>query len=98
MFDDEAEEDRAFDASIIKEIDMAYRDYVIQGARSSPAKVRPVAHGAPVPAPGGDPVPRKAKLRPHDVEHRRFTVGCPGCDPIQLRSPNHENHTEACRK
>ena len=34
------EEDKAFDASVAKEIDMRYSDYVIQGARSSPAEVR----------------------------------------------------------
>ena len=49
------EEDKAFDASIIKEIDMRYSDYAIQGARLSPAEVRQAAPGAPVPAQGEIP-------------------------------------------
>ena len=61
------EEDKAFDASIIKEIDMRYSDYVTQGARPSPAEVRPAAPGEPVPAPGGHPVTSRAELKPQDV-------------------------------
>ena len=41
------EEDKAFDAAVIKELDMHYRDYVIQGARSSPVQVRLPATGSP---------------------------------------------------
>ena len=89
--------DTAFDASIIKEIDMMYRDYVIQGARSSSAEIRLVAPGTPIPAPGGDPEPRRAKLEPQEFERRGFTIDCLGCEQIQLGSPNRKNHTEACR-
>jgi hypothetical protein len=60
------EEDKAFDVSVVKEIDMRFSDYVIQGARSSPKEVRFAEPGQPVPAPGGDPVPRRAKLKPQD--------------------------------
>ena len=49
------EEDKASDASAIKEIDMMYSDYMIQGARSSPAEVRPAAPREPVPAQGEIP-------------------------------------------
>ena len=58
------EEDRAFDASLVKDITIKYSDYVMQGAKSSPAEIRPAEVGQPVPAPGGDPVPRRAKLNP----------------------------------
>ena len=61
------QDDKAFDPSIIKQIDMRFSDYIIQGARTSPVEVRPAEPGHPVPAPGGDPVPRRAKLKPHDV-------------------------------
>ena len=42
-------------------------------------------------------MPRRAKLKLQDVEHHGFTVGCPGCEQIQLGSPNRKKHTEACR-
>ena len=92
------QEEKAFDPSIIKEIDMRYSDYVIQGARSSPTEVRPATPSATIPAPGGDPVPRRAKLNPSDFERHGFTVGCPGCEQIRLGSPTRKNHTEAYRK
>ena len=52
---------------------------VIQGARSSPAEVRPAAPGAPVPAPGGDPVSKTAIrkvgcLRIFDLTIWRFRI------------------------
>ena len=57
------QEDKSFDPSIIKEIDMRFSDYVMQGARSSPVEVRPATPSTPFPAPGEDPVPRRAKLK-----------------------------------
>ena len=90
------QDDRAFDSSMIKQIDMRFSDYVIQGA--TPIQVRPVEPGHPVPAPGGDPVPRRAKLKPQDFDRHGFTVGCPGCEQIQLNSPDRKNHTEQCRR
>ena len=47
------EEDRAFDTAVIKELDMHYQDYVIQGARSSPVEVRLPTTGSPIADPGG---------------------------------------------
>ena len=35
------QEDKAFDTSVIKGINMRYKDYIIEGARSSPVEVRP---------------------------------------------------------
>ena len=92
------QDDKAFDPSIIKQIDMRFSDYVIQGAGSTPTQVRPAEPGHPVPAPGGDPVPRRAKLKPQDFERHGFTVGCPGCEQIQLKSSDRKSHTEQCRK
>ena len=43
-------------------------------------------------------MPRRAKLKPQDFERHRFTIGCPGCEQIQLDSPNRKNHTEECRR
>ena len=76
------QKDKAFDLSIIKEIDMSFSDYVSQGARSSPVDVRPATPSTPIPAPGGDPVPRRAKMEPQDFERHGFTAGCPGCEQI----------------
>ena len=58
-------EEKAFDTALIKELDMHYRDYVIQRARSSPVEVRVSSSGTPIADPEGvQPVPRRAKLNP----------------------------------
>ena len=44
------------------------------------------------------PVLRRAKLNPGDFTRHGYTVGCPGCEQLQLASPVRKNHTEACRK
>ena len=92
------QEDKEFGASIIKEIDMRYRDYVIQGDISSPVGVGPATPSTPISAPGGDPVPRGAKLNSSDFERHGFTTGCLNCEQIQVGSPTRKNHTESCRK
>ena len=43
-------------------------------------------------------MPRRAKLKPLDFERHGFTIGCLGCEQIQLKSPNRKNHTEECRR
>ena len=93
------EEDKAFDTAVIKEIDMHYRDYVIQGDRSSPGVARAPTTGTPIADRAGvQPVPRRAKRNPEDFERRGYTIGCPGCEQLQLASPVRKNHTEVCRK
>ena len=93
------DEDKAFDTAVIKELDMHYRDYVIQGARSFPVEVRLPTTGNPIADPEGvQPVPRRAKLNPGNFERHGYTIGCPGCEQLQLPSPVRENHPEACRK
>ena len=78
---------------------MHYWDYVIQGARSSPVEVRIPTAGNPIADPEGvQPVPGRAKLNPGDFTRHGYTVGCPGCEQLQLGSPVRKNHTEACRK
>ena len=70
------EEDKAFDTAVIKELDMHYRDYVIQGARSSPVDVRLPTKSSPVADPDEvQPVPRRAKLNPSDFARHGYTVG-----------------------
>ena len=74
------EEDKAFDTAVVKELDMHYGDYVIQGARSSLVEVRLPITGTLSADPKGDqPVPRRAKLNPGDLERHGYTIGCPGC-------------------
>ena len=77
---------------------MRYRDYIFEGARSTPVEVRLPSTSTPVVDPGGvQPVPRRSKLNPGDFEHHGYIVGCPGCEQLQLASPVRKNHTEACR-
>ena len=93
------EEDKASDTAVIKELDMHYRGYVIQGARSSPVEVGIPTAGNPIADPEGvQAVLRRAKLNPGDFTRHGYTVGCPGCEQLQLGSPVRKNHTEACRK
>ena len=42
------EENKAFDPTVMNETEMRYRDYILEGARSTPSKVRLPTAGAPV--------------------------------------------------
>ena len=53
----------------------------------------------PMPDPEALPrVPRRARLRPEDFVKFGYTVGCPGCEQLQLKSSERRNHTEECRR
>ena len=41
--------------------------------------------------------PRWARLRPTDFLNFGYTVGCPGCEQIQIQSSDKRNHNEKCR-
>ena len=71
---------------------------MVEGASSFPATIRPAPVGAPRPHLEAMPrVPRRARLRPEDSLRLGYTVGCPGCEQIQLQSSDRRNHTEQCR-
>ena len=92
------QDDKAYDASIIEVVKMKYREYIINGSKSSPIgvrfhvplKVNPDENAAPV-------IPRRMRMKPEDFETYGFTVGCPGCEQIQLDSSVRKNHSEQCR-
>ncbi len=42
-------------------------------------------------------VPRLARLKPEDFQEFGYTVGCPGCDQLQIGGSLRRNHTDACR-
>jgi len=93
------EEGKAFDPSVIKETKMRYRDYVLEGARSTPIEVRMPTVSTPASVPEmPQPIPRRAKLNPGDFARHGYTVGCPGYQQLQLGSSIRRNHTEECRR
>ena len=92
------QEDRAFDKNVMNQIKINYRDYVVDGASSTPVEVRPAAPMAPAQGPGGArSMPRRARLVPADFEKYGYTVGCPGCEQLQLQLDQRRGHTEECR-
>ena len=75
------EEDQAFDPSVIKETKMRYREYVLEGARSTPIEVRIPTASTPASVPEmPQPIPRRAKFNPGYFARHGYTVGCPGCE------------------
>ena len=42
-------------------------------------------------------VPRRARLTPGDFQEFGYTVGCPGCDQLQIGGSLRRNHTDDCR-
>ena len=42
-------------------------------------------------------VPRRARLKPEDFQTFGYTVGCPGCDQLQIGGPVRRNHNDICR-
>ena len=42
-------------------------------------------------------VPRRARLKPEDFEKFGYTVGCPGCDQLQIGGSARIIHNEVCR-
>ena len=88
-----------FDPTVINETKMRYRDHILEWTRSTPAEVKLPIKGAPVVDPEkSQPVPRRAKLNPGDLARHGYTVGCSGCEQLQLKSPIFRNHIEECRR
>ena len=42
-------------------------------------------------------VPRRARLKPEDFQAFGYTVGCPGCDQLQIGGTIRRNHNDVCR-
>ena len=93
------QDDKACDPEIVKEETILHRDYVMHGAKSTPTEVRPhtAAASTPNPAAAAPMMPRRIRLRQEDFIEYGYTVGCPGCQPIQLEPNVRRGHNEECR-
>ena len=93
-------DDEAYDPGCLELVKIIHRDYVLEGARSSPVGVRfgvtrsMNAESDPMTAPM---VPRKARLKPEDFQTFGYTIGCPGCHQLQIGRPVMRNHNDICR-
>ena len=71
---------------------------MFEGASSTPVTIRPASIGTSRPDPEALPrVSRGVRLRTEDFLKFGYTVGCPGCEQIQLQSADRRNHNEKCR-
>ena len=92
------QDDKAYDAEIVKEVTIMHRDYVMDGSKSTPTGVRHHTAAASMPNPAAAPIlPRRMKLRQEDFIDHGYTIGCPGCESIQLGSNVRRGHSEECR-
>ena len=81
------QDDKAYGPDILKEVTILHRDYVMHGAESTPTDVRPHTAATPIPNTEVAPMmPRRIRLRMEDFVKYGYTVGCPGCESIQLES------------
>jgi len=92
------QDDKAYDPEIVKEVTILHRDYVMDGAKSTPVGVRQHTAATSTPNPEATPImPRRMKLRQEDFIDHGYTIGCPGCESIQLESNVRRGHNEECR-
>ena len=81
------QDDKAYDPEILKEVAIRHRDYVMHGAKSTSTEVRPHTAAPSIPNTAAAPMmPRRIRLRQEDFVEYGYTVGCPGCESIQLES------------
>ena len=75
--------------------------------KAPPATIRPIRSAlmpanpdiAPVPVPGGEYAPRKARITKEDLLKHGYTPGCPGCIAAQGDgSRQFRRHTNECRR
>ena len=71
----------------------------MQGSKSTPPEVRPHTITPSIPNSEAQPVmPRRVKLGQEDFIEFGYTIGCPGCESIQMESNVRRGHSETCRK
>ena len=78
-------DDVAYDRSCLDIVKTGYREYVCEGASSGPIQVRssdPLPRNADEGARGI--LPRRARITPKDLRDHGYTVGCPGCEAVEL--------------
>ena len=70
----------------------------MHGAKSAPTEVRPHTAATSIPNTAAAPMmPRRIRLRQEEFVEYGYTVGCPGCESIQLESNVQRGHNEECR-
>ena len=94
------QDDLAYDKQCLEDVNVGYREYVCKGASSTNPRVRwaaPMAENKD-PMPFGEPaIPRRMRIKPSDLQTHGYTIGCPGCEAVQLGTDLRRNHTEDCR-
>ena len=89
---------KVYGPEIVKEVAILHRYYVMHGAKSTPTEVRPHSAAASIPNTVAAPMmPRRTRLRQEDFKEYGYTVGCPGCESIQLESNVRRGHNDECR-
>ena len=92
------QDDKAYGPEILQDVKILHLDYVMHGAKSTPAEVRGHTAASSIPNPAAAPVmPRRIRLRQEDFVEYGYTAGCPGCESIQLGSNVRREHNEECR-
>ena len=90
-------DEEAYDPECINMINITYREYVLGGASSSQVGVQlgethiKNAETYPITA---QMVPRRARVKPEDLKELGYTIGCPGCDQLQIGGSIRKSHTK----
>ena len=92
-------DDVAYDAACLDTVKIGYREYVCEGATSTMPMIRP-SDPLPRNANPSAPVviPRRTRLMPQDLKKYGYTVGCQGCESVELGHEQRRNHSEVCRR
>ena len=92
-------DDVAYDEACLDIVKTGYREYVCDGAMSTIPSVR---SSDPLPRNPDESaqttIPRRTRITPKDISEHGYTVGCQGCEAIQLGHAQRRNHSEVCRK
>ena len=90
-------DDIAFDKACIDIISVGYREYVLKGAVSKTPLVRasdPLPRNVDASAP--QVYARRARINPADLKQFGYTVGCQGCEAVEIGGQR-RGHNEECR-
>ena len=89
----------AYDKACLETIKVGYRDFVLKGASS---KMTVTRTSDPLPRNPSESAPtihaRRTRITPGDLREHGYTVGCPGCESIELNLGQRRGHTEECRR
>lgn len=89
--------EKAYDDNILDIIKVGYLEYIMDGARTTPPRVRFAEPESRKTSDNKDVIPRRLRLTPEDFATQGFTQRCPGCIWIQTKVGPRRGHTEDCR-